>query len=64
MTNKEFDILWRLAYGTQPVSVDEAATFKESLGMDDGMYLTGRAKSKDKTYSRVGDKSQYWRIKD
>jgi hypothetical protein len=62
MTDKEFDILWRLAYGTSPVPVDEASKFKELAGVDDGMYLTNR-EEKNQAYYRTAD-SKFWCIND
>ena len=61
MTDKEFDILWRLAYGTSPVPVDEASKFKELAGVDDGIYLTNR-EEKDQAYYRTGEREEFWCI--
>lgn len=60
MTDKEFDTLWRLAFGTRPVHLKEAASFKKAIGMNDGNYLTNR----EPRYYRTGEQNEFFRIRD
>ena len=59
MTDNEFDILWRLSYGTQPVHTKEAVIFKAVVGVNDGNYLSNR----EERYYRTGKHNECWCIK-